>query len=348
MPPRTCSISMRCAPGSTRCWRARGARRWPAPASIFCRIASCLISRAGRSKTSSRIEPRASEGRWGLFGADHFRMRAGDPAAMSEHPVTRPLTAAAAVRRDAWPTGRARPRSRCRPPRDAGRDRRARKAGRRRSTAPLRRRRSCARRCAGASSSPASARAGTSRRKIAATLASTGTPAQFVHPVEASHGDLGMIGVRGCDPRAVEFRRDRRARRHHRLFAALRHPADRDHRRRAVDARRGRRHRAAAAGRRRGLPDGARADHLDDDDDGARRRARASPCSSARAFRPPIFSVFHPGGRLGRRLLRVADIMHARRRNPAGRARRAHVRGDPGDDREKLRLRRRAATREGG
>ncbi|QDY71249.1 KpsF/GutQ family sugar-phosphate isomerase [Qingshengfaniella alkalisoli] len=30
-------------------------------------------------------------------------------------------------------------------------------------------------------------------RKIAATLASTGTPAQFVHPGEASHGDLGML-----------------------------------------------------------------------------------------------------------------------------------------------------------
>lgn len=30
-------------------------------------------------------------------------------------------------------------------------------------------------------------------RKIAATLASTGTPALFVHPAEASHGDLGMI-----------------------------------------------------------------------------------------------------------------------------------------------------------
>jgi arabinose-5-phosphate isomerase len=30
-------------------------------------------------------------------------------------------------------------------------------------------------------------------QKIAATLASTGTPAQFVHPAEASHGDLGMI-----------------------------------------------------------------------------------------------------------------------------------------------------------
>jgi arabinose-5-phosphate isomerase len=31
--------------------------------------------------------------------------------------------------------------------------------------------------------------------KIAATLASTGTPAMFVHPAEASHGDLGMIGA---------------------------------------------------------------------------------------------------------------------------------------------------------
>ena len=30
-------------------------------------------------------------------------------------------------------------------------------------------------------------------RKVASTLASTGTPAYFVHPAEASHGDLGMI-----------------------------------------------------------------------------------------------------------------------------------------------------------
>ncbi|MGL5138118.1 MAG: KpsF/GutQ family sugar-phosphate isomerase, partial [Beijerinckiaceae bacterium] len=32
-------------------------------------------------------------------------------------------------------------------------------------------------------------------RKIAATFASTGTPAHFVHPAEASHGDLGMIST---------------------------------------------------------------------------------------------------------------------------------------------------------
>lgn len=35
-------------------------------------------------------------------------------------------------------------------------------------------------------------------KKIAATLASTGTPALFVHPAEASHGDLGMITADDC------------------------------------------------------------------------------------------------------------------------------------------------------
>lgn len=32
-------------------------------------------------------------------------------------------------------------------------------------------------------------------RKVAATFASTGTPAHFVHPAEASHGDMGMLAV---------------------------------------------------------------------------------------------------------------------------------------------------------
>lgn len=35
-------------------------------------------------------------------------------------------------------------------------------------------------------------------KKIAATFASTGTPSFFVHPGEASHGDLGMIGREDC------------------------------------------------------------------------------------------------------------------------------------------------------
>jgi arabinose-5-phosphate isomerase len=37
-------------------------------------------------------------------------------------------------------------------------------------------------------------KAGHIGKKITATLASTGTPCYFVHPAEASHGDLGMIG----------------------------------------------------------------------------------------------------------------------------------------------------------
>lgn len=50
--------------------------------------------------------------------------------------------------------------------------------------------------CAGATGRVVCAGIGKSghvARKIAATLASTGTPAQFVHPTEASHGDFGMI-----------------------------------------------------------------------------------------------------------------------------------------------------------
>lgn len=37
-------------------------------------------------------------------------------------------------------------------------------------------------------------KAGLISRKVAATMASTGTPAFFMHPSEAQHGDLGMIG----------------------------------------------------------------------------------------------------------------------------------------------------------
>ncbi len=41
---------------------------------------------------------------------------------------------------------------------------------------------------------------------------------------------------RGCNPRLVEFRRDRRTGRHHRLFAPVQDPARRDHRRARLDA----------------------------------------------------------------------------------------------------------------
>lgn len=41
-------------------------------------------------------------------------------------------------------------------------------------------------------------KAGHVARKFAATLCSTGTPAAFVHPGEAAHGDLGLIGEKDC------------------------------------------------------------------------------------------------------------------------------------------------------
>ncbi|MHC4441133.1 MAG: KpsF/GutQ family sugar-phosphate isomerase [Planctomycetota bacterium] len=41
-------------------------------------------------------------------------------------------------------------------------------------------------------------KAGHVARKFAATLCSTGTPAAFVHPGEAAHGDLGLVGKDDC------------------------------------------------------------------------------------------------------------------------------------------------------
>ena len=46
--------------------------------------------------------------------------------------------------------------------------------------------------------------------KIAATLASTGTPAFFVHAGEASHGDIGMITREDVRARPLQLGRNRR------------------------------------------------------------------------------------------------------------------------------------------
>jgi arabinose-5-phosphate isomerase len=41
-------------------------------------------------------------------------------------------------------------------------------------------------------------KAGHVARKFASTLCSTGTPASYIHPGEAAHGDLGLIGAEDC------------------------------------------------------------------------------------------------------------------------------------------------------
>jgi arabinose-5-phosphate isomerase len=61
-------------------------------------------------------------------------------------------------------------------------------------------------------------------RKIAATFASTGTPAFFVHPSEASHGDLGMVTPEDVDAGVVMVGRDGRTEKPDRLFRRFRIP----------------------------------------------------------------------------------------------------------------------------
>ena len=147
-------------------------------------------------------------------------------------------------------------------------------------------------------------------RKIAATLASTGTPSMFVHPAEASHGDLGMIQA-------------------HDLVLALSYSGESDELTSLLPAL-----------KRQGVPlialtgglQSTLAHHadvvLDCSVDKEACPLNLAPTASttaqlamgdalavalldARGFRAEDFARSHPGGALGRRLLtHVADVMH--------------------------------------
>lgn len=52
--------------------------------------------------------------------------------------------------------------------------------------------------CSGKVLTTGMGKAGHIARKFAATLCSTGTPATYVHPGEAAHGDLGLVGPEDC------------------------------------------------------------------------------------------------------------------------------------------------------
>ncbi len=146
-------------------------------------------------------------------------------------------------------------------------------------------------------------------RKIAATLASTGTPALFVHPAEASHGDLGMI-VPGDAVLAlsnsgetVELA-DLVA--HSRRFAL---PLV------AITAR-ANSALAKAADIALTLPSAAEACPMglapttSTTMQIALGDALAVALLTRRGFTAADFHQFHPGGRLGTRLKRVGDLMH--------------------------------------
>ena len=154
-------------------------------------------------------------------------------------------------------------------------------------------------------------------RKIAATMSSTGTPAYFVHPAEASHGDLGMIT--SLD-----------------VFIALSYSGESDELMTIVPVikRQGARLISLT-----GNPNSSLALAADAHLDGSVAReacpmglapttsttaalvlgdALAMALLDAKGFGKEDFARSHPGGSLGRRLLtHVRDIMHSGKEIPA-------------------------------
>lgn len=147
-------------------------------------------------------------------------------------------------------------------------------------------------------------------RKIAATLASTGTPAFFVHPAEASHGDLGMITP---DDIAVVISNSGETSELGDLLAyCLRFSIPVIGISRRDDSTLMR-----AATLRLTLPDFEEACSLGMAPTTSTTLtlglgdALAVAVMEQREFRPDQFRSFHPGGRLGARLAKVAQLMHA-------------------------------------
>ena len=146
-------------------------------------------------------------------------------------------------------------------------------------------------------------------RKIASTLASTGTPALFVHPGEASHGDLGMI-VPGDAVLALSNSGETaeladlvaHARRFGLPLVAITRQAD-SALARAADVLL--LLPAAAEACPMGLaPTTSTTMQL------ALGDALAVALLTRRGFTATDFSQFHPGGKLGAQLRRVSDLMH--------------------------------------
>ena len=147
-------------------------------------------------------------------------------------------------------------------------------------------------------------------QKIAATLASTGTPSFFLHPSEAIHGDLGMI-LAGDVVLALSHSGESAE-----IVALLPHVRRRGARLVALTGRRG-----STLGREADAvvevaiheeacplnlaPTASTAAQL------AMGDALAMALSVEKGFRPEDFAALHPGGKLGKRFLKVADLMHS-------------------------------------
>ena len=144
--------------------------------------------------------------------------------------------------------------------------------------------------------------------KIAASFASTGTPAFFVHPTEASHGDLGMI-VPGCCVLAISYSGESRE-----LTDLLRYCAGRDVPvigiTRAADSTLGRLSRIhlPVPSVRESCPNGL-APTASTTMTMALGDALTIALMDRRGFSREEFGLRHPGGKLGKQLQTVADYL---------------------------------------
>ena len=157
-------------------------------------------------------------------------------------------------------------------------------------------------------------------RKVAATLSSTGTPALYLHPAEAMHGDLGMI-VRGDVVLAMSASGETDE--ILRLLATVKRLGVQLITVTCEDF-----HSPSAAGRRRSTLAQAAEVALDCSVTGeacsfglaptastttmlALGDALAVALSQKRGFKEEDFANLHPGGKLGKRLTRVSALMHS-------------------------------------
>lgn len=146
-------------------------------------------------------------------------------------------------------------------------------------------------------------------QKIAATLSSTGTPAFFMHPAEAIHGDLGMV-VKGDIVLSVSSSGEteeilRLVETIHRLGAKLismtGNPGSSLAQASEITLDIGISREACPMGL---VPTASTTAAL------AMGDALAVAVYVKKGFAEDDFAVFHPGGRLGKRFLKVSDVMH--------------------------------------
>jgi arabinose-5-phosphate isomerase len=147
-------------------------------------------------------------------------------------------------------------------------------------------------------------------RKLAATMSSTGTPSLFLHPAEAIHGDLGMVtesdlvvaisnsGATDEILRLLEILR----RLGIKLVAMSSHPESPLARAADVHLDLGVRNEACPLNL---APTASTTASL------ALGDALALTVAVRKGFQEEDFARFHPGGKLGKKFLKVADLMHS-------------------------------------